>query len=192
MSTPPALLEAATSHLVIVDVQDKLAPAVAGREGIEAALLLLLEAARVHGVPVTVTEQYPKGLGPTTDAVAKALPDGAAIIEKLAFSAMREPNFTARIEGVDRPRLIVAGMETHVCVLQTVLDALRAGLACCVVADAVGSRTDEDRRRGLDRMAAAGAEIITAEMAVFEWTEKAGTPAFRQLAPRIRDRAVRP
>jgi len=192
MSRTPALLEAATSHLVIVDVQERLAPAVADREGITGAVLLLLEAARVHGVPVTVTEQYPKGLGPTLGSVVAALPDDAVVIEKTAFSAMREPNFAARVEGIERPHLLVAGMETHVCVLQTVLDALRAGWSCSVAADAVGSRSDEDRRRGLDRMAAAGADIVTTEMAIFEWTEKAGTPAFRRLAPLIRDRAVRP
>ncbi len=192
MISGPRPLVSDSCHLVVVDVQERLAPAMPVPEAVPAALSLLLAAARACRVPVTVSEQYPKGLGPTLPVLVEALPDHSAVVEKMTFSAMREPNFAARIEGVDRPRLVVTGMETHVCVLQTVLDALHGGLAVSVVADAVASRSAEDRMRGLARMQAAGAEIVTTEMVVFEWLERAGTPAFKALSPLIRDRGGAP
>jgi nicotinamidase-related amidase len=192
MTGGPRTLVSDTCHLVVIDVQERLAPAMPVPDAVPNALGLLLAAARTCRVPVTVSEQYPKGLGATLPAVVEALPEHSAFVEKMTFSAMREPDFAARIEGVDRPRLVVTGMETHVCVLQTVLDALHGGLAVSVVADAVASRTAEDRLRGLDRMHAAGAEIVTAEMVVFEWLERAGTPAFKALSPLIRDRGAAP
>jgi nicotinamidase-related amidase len=177
------LLSAASSALLIVDAQTRLLPAVRDGAAALSRVRLLLQAARELGVPALATEQYPRGLGPTADALADFLP-AADRFEKISFSAVREPGFLDRLG--DRPQAVVCGFEAHVCVLQTAVGLLDAGRTVAVVADAVGSRDPRNAERALDRLARAGAWVVTSEMVVFEWMERAGTPAFKRLSGLIR------
>jgi nicotinamidase-related amidase len=183
------IIAAGVSHLVIVDMQERLAPAVQDPGTLAARVALMAQAAGRLGVPVTATEQYRKGLGATLPVVAAALPEGARTIEKMTFDSCGEPAFMARIEalrGQGRDLAIVTGAEAHVCVLQTALGLVAAGCRVAVAADAVSSRRALDRDTGLARMAANGAAIVTAEMVVFEWLARAGTEDFRAMLPLIR------
>ena len=179
-----ALISRDASHLIVVDLQEKLLPALPGAAAILARAALLVEAAAALGVPATATEQYPQGLGATDAALALRLGD-APRVEKRAFSAADA--LGARLADFpDRRELILAGAETHVCVLQTAIEALERGFRVVLAADAIGSRRGFDREAALRRMEKAGAVVATTEMVVFEWLREAGTPAFRALAPKIK------
>ncbi len=173
------------SLLLAVDMQAGLARAVDEAETRIQRLGLLLRAAAVVEVPVILSEQYPKGLGPT-DPRLLPLPEGAMVLPKLAFSCWREPGLRAALEQAGRRQIVVAGMETHVCVLQTALDLQEAGFEVHLAADAAGSRREEDRSMALARLRERGVSIVTAEMVVFEWLERAEGPAFKALIPAIK------
>jgi nicotinamidase-related amidase len=165
-----SLLARDRAALVVVDVQDAFRP-YASFAGVAEACAKLLEGARILGLPRLVSEQYPKGLGHTAPEVGL---EDERLIEKSVFSA-------ARAEGFDlagREQAIVCGIETHVCVSQTVHDLLERGIEVHVPADAVGSRHALDYERGLERMERAGAVVSTVESALFELLERAGTPEF--------------
>jgi nicotinamidase-related amidase len=179
------LLDRARSALLVVDVQARLAPAIAEGERVTGRVRILLEAARLLGVPAVVSEQYPKGLGHTVEALQPLL-DRARVIPKTHFSCAREPALAEAIRGLDRPQLVLCGMETHVCVLQTAIDLQDQGYAVHVAADAAGSRHPERRELGLARMRHAGCTIVDTEMVLFEWLGAAGTDEFRSLIPLIR------
>lgn len=179
------LIEAAKSVLMIVDVQARLAPAVHEGGACVARCRVLIEAARRLDVPVLVTEQYPKGLGPTVPELAPLLAPGE-VRAKQHFSAVADPDVAAAVRALGRPQVVLCGMETHVCVLQTALGLQADGLTPIVVADAVGSRRPEARELALARLRAHGVEIVDAEMVMFEWLREAGTPAFKALQPLIR------
>lgn len=179
------LLDAARSALLLVDIQERLAPAMAESEQVIARTRILIEAARRLAVPILVSEQYPQGLGHTIEAL-QPLPNSAQVIAKTAFSAAREPQFMTALRAQDRQQLVVCGMETHVCVLQTAIDLAQQGFAVHVVADAVGSRQPARRELGLARMRHAGCTIVDSEMVVFEWLGAAGTDEFRALSRLIR------
>lgn len=138
----------------------------------------LLGAAKVLQLPVVMTAQYVKGLGPVCAEVA-----GGGVIEKLAFSCWGSEEFARAVKDLRRPRLILCGMETHVCVQQTAIDLMNAGYFVYVCADAVCSRRDLDRDVALARMRDCGAVITTVESAVFELLREAGTPAFKACLP---------
>ncbi len=179
------LIAVGTSCLIAIDFQERLAPVISGREEILRKAALLLRAAARLEVPVLLTEQYPKGLGPTLPEIAQLAPQ-AETLEKAAFSALAEPGIEARWRALDRRQAVLLGTEAHVCVLQTGLDILKHGGDLFVVADAVGSRGPADARAALGRLEQAGATIVTAEMVVFEWLRRAGTQAFRDLLPFIK------
>jgi nicotinamidase-related amidase len=183
------LIDAERSCLVAVDLQARLLPAIHGAEGVIRQARLVLRAAARLGVPVLISEQYPKGLGPTAPEVA-ALAPTAKPIRKIAFSAVADDGFRARFEALERTQAVLLGTEAHVCVLQTGLDLLQGAVALFVVADAVGSRDPANARAALGRLERAGATIVTAEMVLFEWLRRADTPVFRELLPWIKDPGI--
>ena len=167
-----SLLERDRAALVVVDVQEGFRP-YASFAGVAQACAKLVRAARILDVPRVVSEQYPRGLGHTAPEVG--LEEGERVIEKTVFSA-------ARAEGFDlggRDQVVLCGIETHVCVSQTVHDLLGRGVEVHVPADAVGSRHAIDYERGLERLERAGAVVTTVEAALFELLERAGTPEFK-------------
>lgn len=174
------LIDARDSTLLVVDVQGKLVPAIAGWQALLDHVIWLIRIARRMEIPVLACEQYPQGLGPTHPAVAAELPPGC-IAAKLHFSAV-----AGACHALDQPggprQYVVCGMETHVCVLQTVIEMLAAGKQVFVVEEAVGSRREADRALALARMREAGASIVSREMVAFEWLRRADSELFRQVS----------
>jgi nicotinamidase-related amidase len=166
--------------LVVVDVQEKLLNVMARRAEILAGVQKLLGAAKILNVPLVMTAQYVKGLGPICAEIA-----GPPVIEKLAFSCCGAPDFVRAIRDLRRQRLLVCGVEAHVCVQQTVID-LQKDYFVYVCADAIGSRRDLDRDVALERMRDCGAVITTVESAIFELLRAAGTAEFKACLPLLR------
>jgi len=173
-------LRRARAGLVVVDVQERLLPAIFEKDRVLQNTVRLVQGAGVLRVPVFATEQYRKGLGPTVPEVAAAVP-GFGPMEKLAFSACGATAFVPALKAKQVSQAILCGIEAHVCVSQTCLDLLDQGFQVFVVADAVSSRTPENHRCGVERMRAAGAIIVSTEMVLFELLEQAGTPEFKQI-----------
>lgn len=171
--------------LVIVDIQDRLAVVMEERQNVISNSLHLIEAAKLLDIPIILTEQYPKGLGPTVNEIREALPSYKPV-EKITFSCCGEPAFMNSLSAKGKKKVMLAGMETHVCVLQTCLGLLQEGYAAHVVADAVCSRTEDNFRTGIGFMRDAGAVITCTETVLFQLLEKAGTEEFRMLSKRIR------
>ncbi|MCE1244377.1 hydrolase [Oryzomicrobium sp.] len=174
------LMRAPQSVLLVVDIQERLAPAIHDSDAVIANTAWLLQVAAKVGVPVLATEQYPAGLGVTVPALRGLIP-AEAIAEKTHFSAVAEGNLFD-LPGGERRQYVVTGTETHVCVLQTVMDLLAGGRQVFVVAEAVGSRKPADKELALERMRAAGARIVSREMVAFEWLHRAGTDLFRAVS----------
>lgn len=165
--------------LVLVDLQAKLVPAIHGHEDLIRSAARLVRGAQVLGVPIVHTEQNPRGLGPTVDEVASLLT--APPVVKMSFSCCGEPGFLDALQALGRRRVLLAGIETHVCVYQTVTDLVGGGYEVQVVADAVSSRTPADRSVGLERMTAAGASVTSVETALFELLGRAEGPKFKEI-----------
>lgn len=174
------LIDAKQSSLLIIDIQERLLPAIDGGDAVLAHACTLVDVARELGVPVMASEQYPQGIGKTVAVLAERLRPGE-IATKIHFSCLGERCLDS-LAGFERPQLVVAGTEAHVCVLQTVLDLREAGKAVFVVAEALGSRRPSDKSLALERMRAAGAVIVTREMVVFEWLRAAGNDLFRRIS----------
>jgi nicotinamidase-related amidase len=173
------------SLLVVVDVQDRLAAAMppASMERLVANSTILLEAARILGVRVMASEQYPRGLGPTVGALASKMSVlGVSPIDKVDFDACGEPRFALALSAVAPRSVVLVGMEAHVCVFQTARELVRRGYETYVVADAVASRSEENRALGLDLCAHAGAYVAPAETITFDWLARAGSEAFKTVS----------
>jgi nicotinamidase-related amidase len=168
-------LDPVTSTLCVIDVQEKLLPAVAGGDRVVDRCVRLAAAAELLGVPAILTEQYPHGLGPTPPALAGRLPPA---VGKLAFSCCGSEAFVAALPAT-AATVVLAGLETHVCVAQTALDLLARGLGVFVAVDAVTSRHALDHDVGLRRLEAAGAVLTTSEAVLFEWCRSAAHPQFQ-------------
>ncbi|HXX57345.1 MAG TPA: hydrolase [Thermodesulfovibrionales bacterium] len=171
--------------LAIVDIQDKLAAVMGEREKVIANTLHLVEAAKIFKIPMVLTEQYPKGLGPTVGEVRTALASYEPI-EKTDFGCCREAAFLRSLSSSGKKKVILAGMETHICVLQTCLGLLKEGYAVHVVSDAVCSRARGNHTTGIEFMRDAGAVITGTETVLFQLLEKAGTEEFRMISRRIK------
>ncbi len=184
----PGRLDRERAALVVVDVQEAFRKAVPGFEDIARAAATLVRGAEALGVPVVITEQYPKGLGETVPEVAERLPAGAEPLEKTVFSAAEAEGFD--LEG--RDQAIVCGVETHVCVNQTALDLLAGGTEVHVVEDAVASRFPDSKRVGLRKMEQAGAVLTSVETALFELLGRAGTDEFKAVQRLILEFAPNP
>jgi nicotinamidase-related amidase len=181
----PTQMSAADTGLLVIDVQEKLVPLIPERDRLVRNVAFLIDGARALGMPVQATEQYPKGLGPTVPELAQRLPERP---DKVAFSCCAIPAVVRGFREAGRPKVVLGGIETHVCVQQTALDLIAQGFRVYIAADAVGSRYAVDHERALRRLEQAGAIITTSEAAVFEWVGGAGTPQFKEISRLIQDR----
>lgn len=182
------LLDPAKSTLLLIDMQERLLPAMAEAQEVERRCGILVEAATALEVPIAVSEQYPKGLGRTV-AGLKGQIGNAPVFEKLSFSCWKDAALKQHLidhHEHGRPLVIVAGIEAHVCVLQSAIDLAMAGFGVFAVADAVAARTQASKALALDRMRAAGVHVVNTEMVVFELLGQAGTAAFKTLSSSIR------
>ena len=177
-------LDRGRAALAVIDVQEAFRPAVLEFDRVIANVAVLVQGARVLGVPVLVTEQYPKGLGETVPEVAEHL-DGIERLQKMSFSAVAANGFPAALEN-ERDQVLLCGIEAHVCVNQTAEDLLAAGREVHVVRDAVSSRTAENRELGVHKMEHSGATLTSVETALFELLREAGTPEFKEIQRLIR------
>ena len=178
------MLKQTETVLVIVDVQGKLAELMHDRERLYKNLSILIQGTQALEIPILWLEQYPKGLGPTIPEVADLLP-GLSPIAKTCFSGCGQADFVEALRAAGRKHVLVAGIETHICVYQTVRDLLASGYDVEVVADAVSSRVPENRQVALDKMVRAGAELTSVEMALYELMREAGGPAFKKILPLV-------
>ncbi|MCB2227194.1 MAG: isochorismatase family protein [Desulfarculaceae bacterium] len=179
-----SLLRHGNCVLVIIDMQAKLAPLMHGKERLVANVSRLARFAGIVGLPVVVTEQ--KNLGPTIEEIASVLPAGTEAIEKIAFDCFGCVPFQEKLWEHDRPNLVIAGIEAHICVTQTALSGL-AGHGVHIISDAVASRREENRQVALTRLAQAGAVISSTEMFMYEVLRQAGTDEFRQVLPLVKE-----
>jgi nicotinamidase-related amidase len=180
MDRHPDLARAEDSLLLVIDPQEKLVKMIHNREEVVQAISRLLKFASIFNIPVVLTEHYPQGLGYTVDEVKADLPDYQPITKRI-FSCFGVPEFSQALEATGRRRLLVVGIETHICVSQTVHDALLQGYRVHVVADGVGTRKREDHDIALVRMRHAGAIVTTSEALLYEVTERADTDEFKHL-----------
>jgi nicotinamidase-related amidase len=179
------LIDAQRSCLLVVDVQEGLGPVMADPRRVYRGCGLLMRAAARLAVPMLISEQYPKGLGHTVGDVRELAPEGT-VMEKLHFSCAADPAIRARLDGFGRAQVVVAGIEAHVCVLQSALGFKRIGYEVFVVADACSSRDPANHQAAMARLAAAGVTVVTLEMALFEWLHVAGTPEFKEISRLIK------
>jgi len=179
-----SLLDRSKAVLLVIDVQDRINGVMADQNHIS-RLTTLVDGCSALGVPVIATEQYPKGLGPTVAVLAERLAEEPIV--KDTFSCLREEAVRAAITALGRSQMIVTGIETHVCVLQTVIDLLNDGFEAHVAHDAVNSRRSADKDWALHRMIAGGATVTSAESALFELLEVSGTDEFRTVSKLIRE-----
>jgi nicotinamidase-related amidase len=170
--------------LLVVDLQEKMMPVIDNRVALERNVERLIRGVDVLEMPVLVTEQYSKGLGATDAAIRRALEEtgGYSPIEKSCFSAAGCAPFMDQLKRSNRKQILVAGVETHVCVYQTVIDLLQHGYEVHIVGDAVSSRSPDNREIALTRMTAEGAKLTSTEMALFEMLINSGTQEFRDIS----------
>lgn len=176
-------LHRAESFLIVIDVQQKLMPVIDDRESVERNIERLVRGCKVLDIPAILTEQYVQGLGPTVPAIRSAFEEtsGYEPIEKSCFSGYGCPEFVMATRNLHRKQAIVAGVEAHVCVYQTVGDLLANGYDVAVIADAVSSRTPANKEIALRRMVSDGARLSSTEMVLFELTVTSGTDEFREI-----------
>jgi len=180
-------LKAEECALLVIDVQEKLLPPIFQGKRLVRNSQLLIRLAGILGIPVMATTQYAKGLGGVVPEIASLLPEAAA--DKLEFGCFGQPAFVAGLKSKikERNTLLLCGMETHICVMQTALGALETGYLVHVAADAVSSRTEMNWKIGLERMRSAGALISSAEMMIYELFGGSGTDAFKKMLPYLKE-----
>lgn len=176
------------SLLVVVDVQERLLPVMSDHDLVTDRVVRLIRGIATLGLPMLMTEQYRKGLGPTVDPVASAFREGGGgePIEKMAFSCCDEPAFVRALSGLGRRFVLLAGIESHVCMLQTSIDLLKAGYQPVVPADVTSSRFKEDKDFALRRLEKEGAIVTTSEALLFELTRVTGTSRFKEISKLVK------
>ena len=181
-------LQADQCALLVIDIQEKLLPPIFNKESLIRNTQLLLRLAGILSVPVTATTQYVKGLGPTVREVAALLPAEHDPFDKMEFSCFGSERFCSAMKALPprRNTVLLCGMETHICVMQTALAALEAGYIVHVAADAVGSRAEFNWKVGLDRMRDAGCVISSTEMMMYELLRQSGTAAFKEMLKHLK------
>jgi nicotinamidase-related amidase len=183
----PLLMSRTNSALLVIDVQEKLVPAIENHERIVWNIRRLVDAANLLGVPVLATEQYPKGLGNTVEPLSSRL---ASVPEKSMFSCRECADIFEDLRNRSVTNLLLTGIESHVCVQQTALDCVTAGFNVFLAADAVGSRNDMDHEVALCRMEASGCFVTTTESAMFEWCETSQAPEFKSISKLVQEELV--
>ena len=178
-------MSAADAGLLVIDVQEKLVPLIPDAAVLVRNVAFLIDAARLLDMPVQATEQYPRGLGPTVPELAKRLPERP---DKVAFSSCAVPAVVEHFRRAARPKVVLAGIETHVCVLHTALDLLALDFRVCVAVDAVGSRYRVDHDTALRRLEQAGAVLTTAEGCAFEWLGGSNHARFKAVSQLVQRR----
>lgn len=166
---------------LVIDIQEKLFPHMLHKEELLKNCLTLIEGLQVLGVPMMVTEQYPKGLGATLEQINRVM-ENSLPIEKISFSCCDELVYREALEKMNRGWVIICGIEAHVCVMQTVIDLIDAGYKPVVVADCISSRKPEDKRVAIERMHSEGAIITTCESILFELTRVSGSEEFKAIS----------
>ncbi len=185
MAVEKFMLDKEDAVLLIIDVQERLAPVIWEKERMLKNCGHLIELAKMINVPLIVTEQYPKGLGRTVPELQSILPEYKPV-EKTTFNCCGEPAFLTQLRKIGRKKVLVAGMETHVCVLQTVTSLLNEGFIPHVVKDAVSSRTEANWSTGLEFLRDAGAVVSCTETVLFQLLKVAGTEEFKKISQRIK------
>ncbi len=165
--------------LLVLDIQGSLFHMVQDKERMLSAALRVIDFAKCLGIPVVMTEQYPKGLGPSLPEIKEALP-GLEPVVKTSFSCFGEPRFEERLQSLGRKTIIVVGMETHICVMQTTLDGIQRGYRMYLIAEGISSFGELNTQVAFERLRAAGATVATVEMAMFEILRVAKTPDFQK------------
>lgn len=174
------------TQLLLIDYQDKLVPAMHDAANVTQHISALVQAADILNVPITVTEQYPAGLGATIGDVARLLPDTHKRLSKLEFSALREEKISKRLEALCKSDLIICGCEAHVCVMQTAFDARREGYNVYCAWPAIASRHETDKHLAEERLRDLGATLVSTEMILFELVGSAQHKAFKQISSLVR------
>jgi nicotinamidase-related amidase len=175
------MLEIQNACLVVVDVQGKLAQLMFDKESLFKNIRILIQAASILEIPILWCQQVPEALGPTVPEIAELLA-GEEPIDKSCFSCCGDERFTAELNALGREQILLCGIEAHICIYQTAMDLMEGGLDITIVADAVSSRTEQNKETALDRLSAEGANISSTEMALFELLKTAKHPQFRDIA----------
>jgi len=183
----PRLLDRRRTALVLIDVQERYRTVLHGWDRVATACDLLLQGAQVLGVPTVVTEQYPRGLGHTAEELSRRFPRGVRLVEKQSLSCCGAPEFVEALASLGTQQVLVAGIETHACVNQTVHDLLEAGYQVHLAADATSSRLPGDVAPAWAKMLAAGMLPTTSEQALLELVQTAAAPEFRNLQALLKD-----
>ncbi len=179
------MLEIPDCCLVVVDVQGKLAQLMTDKDALFKNIQILIQAAKILEIPILWCQQAPEALGPTVPEIA-ALLTGIEPINKVSFSCCGEEKFSAELNSLAREQVLLCGIETHVCIYQTAMDLMEGGLEVTILADAVSSRTEQNRQIALARLAAEGAHVSSTEMALFELLKTAKHPQFKQVAKLVK------
>ncbi|MEM2443308.1 MAG: hydrolase [Candidatus Bathyarchaeia archaeon] len=174
------LISRENAILVVIDVQEKLFPLISddGEKVLE-NMRKLIQFAGIIGMPIVLTEQYPKGLGPTIPEIRDLIPN-IQPVEKVEFSCFGSEEFKEIIKRLNAKSLIIVGIETHICVMQTAIEGVKEGFKVCVVSDATSSRNPEDKRIALERLRDNGIIVASTEMLIYELLKRAGTQEFRE------------
>lgn len=179
------ILDVNNSLLLIIDVQEKLVNMLDKNIVVERTSKLA-KAAQIMGVPLLITQQYSKGLGETVDSVREAFSESTKVVEKTSFSALNEEGFVELLKSYGKKQIVICGIETHICVHQTVADLLEEGYDVYVVKDACASRRKYEFKQGIERMQENGAKISCLEIVLFEWLKKAKNPYFKEIQALIK------
>lgn len=171
--------------LLVVDIQEKLLPAIHDFVSVLDRSVKMIKSAQALNVPLLFTQQYTKGLGPTHAALTGLVPD-FSYLEKRSFNCFGAPKFEERLQELNAKTLVLIGIEAHICVCQTALEGLRRGFEVHVVSDAVGSRTTANKHIGLDRIRQAGGVITATELTIYEWVERSDSDEFKLILPLLK------
>ena len=175
------ILNIEDSIVMIIDVQEKLLNAVFNKASLEKKATTIANTAKILGIPVIVTEQYPKGLGATVETLKEVLPENTQYFEKTAFSALENNDVLEALKNSGKKQVVIFGIETHICVSQTTNALIQDGFEVSVIRDACGSRSELEYSAGLERMKDNGAHVLTTEIALFEWLKGAKHPKFKEV-----------